>query len=443
MANIYVRSTDGLDADNGSTWALAKATLTGAAAIDAAGDNIYVSQSHAESSGSAVTLALAGSVSNPVKIIGASDAAEPPTSVSVTPSVTTTSGDISVTGAAYVRGINFTSAAGIVLNGGSDSVQQIFENCKFRSNSATTAGQVKLGAGGNFTKKQILKNCNFYFSQTTQQVLNSGVDLYIEGGGLTAGSASPANMFASLSDRSGARTTISGFDLSAASAGINIFSKNNASASAPGLSACLNVIRNSKLPAAWSGDVVDSVNAPGQRYELHNCDSGSSNYRFRAKDYFGSIVDESVIVKSGGSSGYSLKMVSSSPASYPAGVLYSPELPAVWNSALGAPITVSVDIIHDSGTNLTDGEIWLEAQYLGESGSPLSSYASDVKANILTAAADQAGSAATWTTTGMSSPNKQKLSVTFTPNRAGFIQGRVCLAKPSKTVYYDNMIVVE
>jgi hypothetical protein len=41
MANPgYVRSTDGSDADNGSTWALANATLAGAMTDAAAGDRI-------------------------------------------------------------------------------------------------------------------------------------------------------------------------------------------------------------------------------------------------------------------------------------------------------------------------------------------------------------------------------------------------------------------
>ena len=37
----------------------------------------------------------------------------------------------------------------------------------------------------------------------------------------------------------------------------------------------------------------------------------------------------------------------------------------------------------------------------------------------------------------MSNPNKQKLSVTFTPQQIGTIKCRVCLAKTSKTVYVD------
>lgn len=446
MATIYVRSTDGVDTDNGSTWALAKATLTGAAAIDAAGDNIYVSQAHAESTGSAVTLALAGTIANPVKIVAVSDSAEPPTAVSEAPTVTTTTGDITINGAAYVRGINFKAAGSVVLNGGNDSVQQVYDKCQFRSNNASSAGQVKTGAGANFTKKVLLKDCSFFFSQTTQQVLNAGVDLCVEGGLLAAGSVSPANMFASLSDRTFSRTMISGIDLSNAAAGINIFSKNNTPAASAGLSACLNTIRNSRLPASWSGAVVNGVNAPGQRYEMHNCASGAQNFRYQAMDYFGSINDDTTVIKSGGSTDgvtqYSMKMVTLAAANYPAGALVSPELPAVWNATTGSAKTVTVEIVHDSATALTDSEVWLEVQYLSDSGNPIGTYISDAKSSVLASSANQTSSAAAWTTTGLTTPNKQKLEVTFTPQMVGYIQAKIYLAKPSKTIYYDNKLTV-
>ncbi len=108
MADLYVRSTDGSDSDNGTTWALAKATLTGVAAIDAAGDRIFVSQAHAESTGSAVTLAFAGTPANPVKLICGDDAAAPPTAVATTATATaTTTNGMTVQGSIDAYGITF------------------------------------------------------------------------------------------------------------------------------------------------------------------------------------------------------------------------------------------------------------------------------------------------------------------------------------------------
>src|SRR5574340_915503 len=91
MANIYVRSTDGSNTDNGTTWELAKLDLSGAAAIDAAGDNVYLSQVHAESTATAVSLYFAGTVGNPTKIVCVNDGAAPPTAVAITATVTVNS----------------------------------------------------------------------------------------------------------------------------------------------------------------------------------------------------------------------------------------------------------------------------------------------------------------------------------------------------------------
>lgn len=75
MANFYVRSTDGSDADNGTTWALAKATLAGALNVATAGDTIFVSDNHAETQASAMTLSSQGTAASPVRILCADDSA--------------------------------------------------------------------------------------------------------------------------------------------------------------------------------------------------------------------------------------------------------------------------------------------------------------------------------------------------------------------------------
>ena len=100
MATRYVRSTDGSDSDDGSTWALAKATVAGVTAIDTAGDTLWISQAHAETSGSAITFAGAGTNASPTKLLCGNDAAEPPTALA-------TGGSITGTGAAA---INFNNA---------------------------------------------------------------------------------------------------------------------------------------------------------------------------------------------------------------------------------------------------------------------------------------------------------------------------------------------
>ena len=183
----------------------------------------------------------------------------------------------------------------------------------------------------------------------------------------------------------------------------------------------------------------------GDRHEMHNCDSGDTNYRLLVADQLGTIRSETTIVRSGGASDgatpFSWAMVSNTLAKFPMLALASPELPARWNSTVGSAITVTVEVITD-GVTLTDDECWLEVQYLGTSGFPLSLFSSDAKADVLATAANQTTSTETWTTTGLTTPTKQKLSVTFTPQEAGFLQPVVRLAKASTTVYVCPKMVV-
>lgn len=222
--------------------------------------------------------------------------------------------------------------------------------------------------------------------------------------------------------------------MSNCSAGVHLFSASNHR----------GMIRNGKLPASWTGALTTGTLLAGARYEMHNCDDGDTNYRLWVEDYAGSIKQETTIVSSGGASdgttSLSWKMASSANAEYPLIVLDSPEI-VQWNDTTGSAITVTVEIITDNVT-LTDAECWLEVQYLGTSGYPLSTFISDAKADVLATAANQATSTETWTTTGLTTPTKQKLSVTFTPQEKGFLHAVVKLAKASTTVYVDPLLVV-
>lgn len=81
----------------------------------------------------------------------------------------------------------------------------------------------------------------------------------------------------------------------------------------------------------------------------------------------------------------------------------------------------------------------MELEYPANATDGLGAIAKD-KCAILGTPADQTASTETWATTGMTNPNKFKLSVTVTPGKAGPITARVYLAKPSTTVYIDPLI---
>lgn len=440
MANHYVRSTDGNDADDGSTWALAKAKLTGASLIESAGDTINVSSASSDTTSSGITMTFAGTNANPVKILSVNDSAEPPTTLAAGGTVSTTgASSITINGSIYVHGMTFNCGTGannlsMSLNATAGSVS-LYESCNF--NMVATGASCSISTVSGFSNGRTdLKNCNVKFGNSGQRInVNRGIMTW-EGGGIASGGTSPATLFSNGGTNGRSEVYCSGLDLSNASSSINIFTAGSGGT---------YMIRNSKLPDSWSGSLCSGTFTAGERAEMWNCDSGDTNYRMWVEDIAGSAKSETTLVKTGGASdgdtAHSWKMASSSSCIYPGTLLRSPEVSA-WNSTTGSSITVTVDILHDSATNLKDNEIWLDVQYLSTSGRPLSARITDAKADVLATAADQTTSSATWTTTGMSNPNKQKLSVTFTPQEKGYIQARVCMGKASYTVYVDPELQV-
>lgn len=445
MAAIYVRSTDGDNADNGSTWALAKATLVGADGIDAAGDTIYVSQSHSESTAAAVSLGFAGTLATPTYLLCGDDAAAPPTTPSTAANVATTgASNITITSKGLVEeGINwlcgsstnsasflYSQDAGIFYKKGGSIVL----------NNSNTASRIYFGLGsGNNESRVVLENVGFKFGSTSQAIQLANANVELNGCSVLSGSSSPTSLFNAFGGVSGIAT---GLDLSNVATTTSLF--------ITGWGALGRFIfRGLKLPASWTGGIFSSSGAPanpGFRVELHDYMVGTTKLQLWAADYQGSVKSESALVRTGGASdgtnSYSWQMVTNANSEFPHMALETPEIPPKWNSATGASKTVTVEILHDSVTALNDDEIWLDVWYRGTSGSSVQTLISDRRSSILSSAAAQTTSSETWTTTGMTNPNKQKLSVTFTPQEAGFIQARVCLAKASKTVYVDPVITV-
>ena len=57
--------------------------------------------------------------------------------------------------------------------------------------------------------------------------------------------------------------------------------------------------------------------------------------------------------------------------------------------------------------------------------------------------ANWAASAETWPTTGLTNPNKQRLTCLFTPQQAGYAIARIRLFQRSKTIYACPKLVAE
>jgi hypothetical protein len=442
MAVIYCRSTDGNDSDDGSTWALAKATLAAALTAAGAGGTVYVSDNHAETQASAMALTSPGTAASPTVVLCVDDAAEPPTTRATTATVTTTGAfNITINGFSYCYGITFASGTGaggqqLILGSGTPFYWR-FDNCALTMPATGSGSLISVGQSNpSATDDHVVELVN-----STIKFANSGQRLAVYanlrwfGGSVDASGTSPAILIL-LTSVPGCRADLNGVDLSFLGAGQNIVVGTNARPNFINLTNC-------KL-GSGVGMVSGAIPGPGGlELQVVNCDSADTAYRYHRQTWYGTITHETVIVRTGGASdgttAISRKMVSTADTKWWLPLVSDPI--AAWNETVGSTVTVTVEVVTDNVT-LTDAECWLEVEYLGTSGVPMSLRSSDRLADpVFGTPANQTTSTETWTTTGLATPVKQKLSVTVTPQEKGLIRARVALAKPSTTVYVDPYIL--
>lgn len=410
----------------------------------AAGDTIYVGDEHTQTQASALSFNQFGTLANPINFICVNDTGDPatPTTLAATASVATTGANAiticsTANRAVYFNGVKFqagdsTNNAGINLGATRDYV--VLENCllELRGNNASST------IGGALTDTAVvLINTPVKFANASQGIAPSG-QYTLEWRNTPSGvqGTAPTTLFPSVSGPGISRVNIHGVDLSGVAT--NLFDITNTSGQG------VYKLYNCKLTSAITVALGTSGGLGTGQVQMVNCDSAATNYRLATAEARGTLVQETTIVKSGGASDgttpISWKMASGATTPRFSLPLASFPIPQ-WNNNSGSSKTLTVEIVHDSVTNLTDAEVWVEAEYLGSSATPLSSFAND-SAGIVGTPADQAASSVTWTTTGLSNPNKQKLSVSFTPQMKGPVIATVYLAKVSKTIYVDPVATI-
>lgn len=439
MPTYYVRSTDGSNLDTGLTWALAFASFAsgGAALHDVAGDTIYVSQAHSEVAASTVFMVWNGTNIAPVKIICANDNAEPPVSATTggTLKVTGANSDIQITGPIYAYGLRFinsgTSTCTMYLVNGSNN-GQMWEQCTFQM-SGNTANYFQLNSNDTGGANVTWRNVTFNWAGTgTQTFAVKDTRFRWEGGGFATGTTLPKVGVFEFKDQCNADIELSGVDLSQLSSTTKLVSQSGTGRLA---------LRNCLLPNNWTpGFISGNTVGFGFRGELWNCQAGSQMWPYYAIDNAGQISVETTVTRllgaTDGVAPYSLKYSGNANCDPTYNRLRGPDL-SVWNDITSATVTVTVEILTDSVTPLTDFNAILDVNYMGSSASYVTSIASSRNANpIATAASNLVSSSAVWLSSSLTNPMRQQLAVTITPMQRGYIQGRVALAM-SATVYVD------
>lgn len=436
--HLYVQSTTGLDTNDGFTWLTAKATATGAAAIDSTTDNrIWLSGLHAETFAGAVTLSLAGTLALPTWMVAASNiSGEPPTTLATASLTTTGVGNITINGNCVVIGVTLNcgttaSVSSINFSTAAASERQVYKTCNFNIVNTGATSTINIGANVALYEPRIRwDNCSVNFKNAGQ-----GVDIKLgrltwEGGSVSSGStALTGGLLKFTSAGRSAKARVSAVNLEnmgVAAYLVAVGGGNTVDAE----------FINCKLPAGWTGTPVLGTLQIGDRVIMWNTDNADTSERYWSVTYEGEVRNESVVILGASTS---LKMTSAVNAEYPALGLESPGI-SKRNTVIGTPVTVTIETVTD-GVTLTNEDCAIEVQYLGTNGFPLSLFINDEKANVLSASAAKTTSSAAWTTTGLTTPVKQKHSVTFTAQEVGNFVAKLRIYRPSTTVYVDKNLV--
>jgi hypothetical protein len=197
-------------------------------------------------------------------------------------------------------------------------------------------------------------------------------------------------------------------------------------------------LKDCKLGA--SGIMVNPTNGfGGHEVVTVRCDAGDVNYRSDKINWAGAQTTETAIVLTGGASD------GSQPISWKITTTANPEpefpfesLPiTIWNDTVGASKTLTLQGIWGTAALPKNDDIWIDVQYLGTSGVPLASKASS-RPLPLVGNADLAAGSGTWG----GSTTKFAMSVTFTPQKKGFVTVYVNVAKVSSVFYVDPKPVI-
>lgn len=312
MANIYVKSGAG-NSSPYANWTNAATTLAAALAAASAGDTIFVSKSHSESSSGLLNLVSPGTQSNPVYIIGVDDTGNPvpPTATSPGAIVGSSNGwGITFRGVAYSdkvdytcdrSGSNYSAFFGIDPDGtvSPGLAYWYFESCNITQGSAHPASNIQIGqpnlATGYKQSAAVFKDCVVKFSNASQKIVALG-NLDWIGGSLNVASAVPTTLLAlgSGSDLSTPQVNSRGVDLS----GIGSNSLVDVTGSPQGFAGFVNC----KIASGTVATIGTFAGIYGPIVEMDNCDSGATNYRSSRNTPVGAVVTETTKVRTGGAS---------------------------------------------------------------------------------------------------------------------------------------------
>lgn len=450
-ATIFVSAVDGSNADNGTTWALAKQSVAGAIAIAADGDIIVVDNAGTFAPTAAISWTAGAGAGYAIISATRSGTVSYTPAPGATESVGASSNFFVVTPEAtkglYIYGMTMNggsnnNASCCILTNNSNFSYIYYDTCTFGLKSVNASTYVGIGPQNVAASRQVFKDCTFTCtaSHTAQffNLMGAANAEFINPTISFTGGTKPLKLFVGDSivgvAFEGGNVIVRDGDLS----GYNV-----ASGTLVDQATLNGSITFKNLILSATPTIVSGVAGNSSQVFVRNCDSGNTDYVFQYYSTFGALTADTTVYKNGGASfnsePVSWKIVTTAACSEQ--LPFVTPLLQIWDtSTAGQSPTIS--IAQASGaTNLTDRNCWMDLDAAASATTTKYTYFTGRNAAPFTGSAVDwaADSGATWT--GLSTPNKQLLSCgTVTPARAGLLQGRMIVAKASTTVYIDAKI---
>lgn len=413
----------------------------------AAGDTVFVSKNHNETTINDYTITMPGTRTNPCRVLCVDDNDDPasPTTLATTAVLAATfsvsAGSLTFSSSnSYWYGITFSSASGASSPIPQIGRGQYFEACQHKIAGTGSSGLFLFGTStGGQGEDTVFDNTTFSFGNVANLIEpRSGRYVWKNTASALVGSV-PTVLFGKGSGTNtvSGRMTVRGVDLSAMGAGKSLVDVTP-------IDSWQFLFEGCRLGSSVNISSGTHIGIGGRSIELVNCDSADTNYRTYRETYGGTLVHETSVVRTGGASDgtqqLSWKMVSNANTVFRFPLESFPII--AWNDTASGSVTATVEFVHD-GIPLNTDEIWAEIEYMGTASLPLTLFSNNAKANVLANGVAQPTSTVTWAGTGgFTNVIKQNLAITFSPVKKGPVTVTVYVAKASKIVFIDPLIAL-
>ena len=175
----------------------------------------------------------------------------------------------------------------------------------------------------------------------------------------------------------------------------------------------------------------------GAQLRIYGSSATNQPYYIQEDMHEGTVQSETTIIKTGGSSDgvtpISLKNITN--ANTESGFMgVKNVMPILFFANTIGNNTFEVDLVTD-GLTLTEEDVYM--QLMHPQAGVLRAFDSSVNHD----AANLPASSATWVTTGLGAPNKQKVSITVNVGQKGWVEVHLVVTRPSSIVYADVKIL--